>query len=247
MTDQRKTLLMIGGTSDIGHATALCFAKAGWAIQLAGRDAEGLARNASDIATRTGVPVTVHGIDALNAGHLDEFLDGLPALPGVAVSAVGLLGDQHRAESDADHARLIMRTNYEGPALILDALAARMSKVGSGTIVGVSSVAGDRGRASNYFYGSAKAGFTAYLSGLRNRLHRSGVNVLTVKPGFVATRMTAGMKLPAALVASPDEVASAILCAVDRGATTIYVRPVWRWIMAVIRSIPERMFRRMSL
>lgn len=247
MTDTRRTVLIVGGTSDIGHATALRFAKAGWAVQLAGRDVIGLARNAGDIGIRTGAAVTIHVIDALDSSAIDALLDGLPVLPDAAVSVIGLLGDQRRAEADADHARLIMRSNYEGPTLILDALAARMSRRGSGILVGVSSVAGDRGRASNYFYGSAKAAFTAYLSGLRNRLYRSGVDVLTVKPGFVATRMTAGMNLPGPLVAAPDEVAAAILRGVARGAMTIYVRPIWRLIMMVICAIPESIFRRLKL
>jgi short-subunit dehydrogenase len=247
VTDPGNTLLIIGGSSDIGHATALAFARSGWNIQLAGRGPASLMRNAKDIEVRTSRTVTVHEFDALDSGPLDQFVDSLPVLPAVAVCVVGLLGDQRRAEVDALHARDIMRSNYEGPALVLDALAARMAQRGSGTLVGVSSVAGDRGRASNYFYGSAKAAFTAYLSGLRNRLYRSGVNVITVKPGFVATRMTAGMKLPPALVATPHEVGAAIFRAVQRGRTTIYVRGIWRWIMAIICSIPERIFRRLSL
>jgi hypothetical protein len=122
-----------------------------------------------------------------------------------------------------------------------------MERRGSGTIVGVSSVAGDRGRATNYVYGSAKAGFTAFLSGLRNRLAAAGVHVVTVKPGFVATRMTEGMKLPPALTAAPDEVARAVLTAVRQRRDTIYVRRIWWPMMVVIRLIPERIFKRMKL
>jgi len=109
-------------------------------------------------------------------------------------------------------------------------------------------VAGDRGRGSNYVYGSAKAGFSAFLSGLRNRLAKTGVHVLTVKPGFVRTRMTAGMKLPPLLTAEPAEVGAAIFAAAEaRRADVIYVRPVWRLVMAIIRAIPERVFKRLSL
>ena len=133
------------------------------------------------------------------------------------------------------------------PALLLSALAERFAQRGSGILVGVSSVAGDRGRAANYVYGSAKAGFTAFLSGLRNRLARSGVHVLTVKPGFVRTRMTAGMNLPEHLTATPDEVAAAVAEALRTGRDVVYVRRIWRLIMWAVRAMPERVFKRMKM
>jgi short-subunit dehydrogenase len=247
MNGTEGRLLVVGGTSDIGHAIAVHFGKAGWSIQLAGRDADGLARNARDIETRTGVDVSVHLLDILNYATFSEFASGLGSLPDVAACVVGLLGDQRTAETDPAHAQLVMRTNYEGPALLLSRLAEQFASRGSGTIVGVSSVAGDRGRASNYFYGSAKAGFSAYLSGLRNRLCKRNVKVITVKPGFVNTRMTAGLDLPGALMAQPDEVGAAVFRAVQKGSSVIYVRPIWRVIMAVICAIPERLFQRLSL
>ena len=118
---------------------------------------------------------------------------------------------------------------------------------GSGCIIGISSVAGDRGRASNYIDGAAKGGFSAFLSGLRNRLATKGVQVLTVKPGFVNTRKTAGMKLPKPLTAEPEEVARAIIAATARRKDIIYVRPIWWLIMAIIGAIPERMFKKMKI
>ena len=115
-------------------------------------------------------------------------------------------------------------------------------------IAGVSSVAGDRGRASNYAYGAAKAGFTAFLSGLRNRLAKQGVHVLTVKPGFVRTAMTMGMKLPPPITAAPDEVGAAIYRAAEQSRrNVIYVRPIWRLIMGIIVHIPESLFKKMKL
>jgi short-subunit dehydrogenase len=140
-----------------------------------------------------------------------------------------------------------MRTNYEGPACIFALLANRFLERGSGTLVGISSVAGERGRATNYVYGSAKAGFTTFLSGLRNRLAKKGVHVVTVLPGFVATRMTEGMYLPASLTARPAEVATAIERAVRRQKDVIYTRPVWRMIMTIIRCIHERIFKRLRI
>jgi short-subunit dehydrogenase len=108
-------------------------------------------------------------------------------------------------------------------------------------------VAGDRGRASKLIYGSSKAGFSAYLSGLRNKLAASGVHVLSVKPGFVSTRMTAGMDLPALLTATPEQVAMAVYKAVIRRQNTLYVKWFWRWIMLIIRLIPEPLFKKLHL
>ncbi|MDQ7250928.1 SDR family oxidoreductase [Dongia sedimenti] len=242
-----KTILVLGGTSDIGRATARHFAARGWRIQLAGRDPEALQRDADDIASRSRVAVTVHAFDVLDSTAMAPFIDGLPLLPDIVVCVVGLHGNQARAQSDLDHATAILRSNFEGPALILGLFAEHFARRGSGMIVGVTSVAGDRGRASNYVYGSAKAGFSAYLSGLRNRLAKQDIHVITVKPGFVRTRMTDGMKLPGPLTAAPEEVASAIWRAADRKSDQIYVRRIWAVIMLGIRAIPEAIFKRLSI
>ena len=243
-----KTLLLVGGTSDIGRATALRYAEAGWRVLLAVRNPESGQRNAADIATRTGAAVDLVTLDILETDRFPGFVDGLPTLPDTIVCVVGELGDQSRAETDLHHARLVMRTNFEGPALLLGVMAERFLARGSGTLVGVSSVAGDRGRASNYVYGAAKAGFTAFLSGLRNRLAPSGLRVVTVKPGFVRTRMTAGMKLPPLLTAEAEEVGRAIYSAAEhKRRDVIYVRPIWRVVMSVIGLIPERVFKRLRL
>lgn len=244
MNATSRTLLVLGGTSDIGRATGLAFAKDGWRVQLAGRDLAALQREADDIATRTGVAVSTHVFDVLDTSSFEAFVSGLPTLPDMVVSVVGLLGTQEQAQTDLDFATVVMRSNYEGPSLILGVFAERFLARGAGTIVGVSSVAGDRGRASNYVYGSAKAGFTAFLSGLRNRCATKGVHVLTVKPGFVRTRMTEGMKLSPALTANPDEVATAIWSAAKKGRNVIYSRPIWRLIMLIICSVPESIFKK---
>ena len=243
-----KTLLLVGGTSDIGRATALRYAAAGWRVLLAARNAEAAQRNADDAAARTGVPVSVHALDVLDAASFAAFIDGLPVLPDTVVCVVGELGDQARAETDLEHAAMVLRTNFEGPALLLGLFAERFLARGSGTLVGVSSVAGDRGRASNYVYGAGKAGFTAFLSGLRNRLAPAGIRVVTVKPGFVRTRMTAGMKLPPVLTAEPAEVGEAIFKAAETGrGDIVYVRGIWRIVMTIITMIPEPLFKRLRL
>jgi decaprenylphospho-beta-D-erythro-pentofuranosid-2-ulose 2-reductase len=247
MSAPNKILLVLGGTSDIGRATALLFARQGWTIQLAGRDLEALQREAGDIAARSGMAVTTHVIEILDTPSMPDFVERLPALPDAVVSVIGLLGEQARAETDPEHATTIMRSNFEGPALMLGLFAERFLARGSGTIVGVSSVAGDRGRASNYAYGSAKAGFSAFLSGLRNRTAKRGIHVVTVKPGFVRTRMTDGMKLPGPITAEPDEVAQAIWRGIIKQKDQIYVRPIWAFIMFIIRSIPEAIFKKTSI
>lgn len=246
MTFRTETppVLILGGRSDIGLATAHAFAAAGHPIMLAARRADTLEPERADMALRHSVEVTVHELDALEVAGHEAFADALPAEPGVVICAVGALGDQDANEEDHAAAVEIMRANYEGPAILLAVFANRMAARGEGVLVGISSVAGDRGRASNYIYGSAKAGFTAFLSGLRNRLARQGVHVLTVKPGFVATRMTAHHETPTALTAQPEELGAAILRAVRKRRNVIYVRPVWWVIMSIICAIPEAVFRK---
>lgn len=241
------SLLVMGARSDIGRAAAHRFAAAGYDIRLAARNAAQLEADATDLALRHGVAVTLHELDLLATDTFTAFLDSLPALPNVALCAAGLLGEQAVSQRDLQSASLVMRSNYEGPALITGLLAERFEMRGSGTLVGISSVAGDRGRASNYVYGSAKAGYTAFLSGLRNRLAKTNVHVLTILPGFVRTRMTEGMDLPARLTAEPEAVAEAIFAAVLKKRDVIYVKPVWRLVMGVIRVLPERLFKRTQL
>jgi decaprenylphospho-beta-D-erythro-pentofuranosid-2-ulose 2-reductase len=248
MSEARKTMLLLGGTSDIGRAVAAQYAEQGWNIILTARDMDAGERNAADLRVRHNVNVRVVKFDLFRPDDHDALLRGLGNMPDTVVSALGMLGDQTRAETDLLHAREVFVANFEGPALLLGAFAEQMAKLGSGTIVGISSVAGDRGRAANYVYGSAKAGFTAFLSGLRNRLAVKGVHVLTVKPGFVRTKMTEGMKLPPALTAAPEEVARALYRAAEvKRADLIYVQPVWRLVMAIIRTIPESRFKNMKI
>jgi len=242
----KGSVLVLGGASDIGLATARSFAAKGYDIQLAARNPERLEAERADIALRHEVGVSLHAYDAL-AEDGEAFLDSLPVLPAVAVMAVGVLGDQAEAERDAGAARAILRANFEGPALILGAIANRFEARGSGTIVGIGSVAGDRGRASNYVYGSAKAGFATFLSGLRNRLAATGVHVLTVKPGFVRTKMIEGMETPGPLTATAAEVGARIVRAVEGRENVVYTRGLWWLVMSVISAIPEPIFKKTKI
>lgn len=239
--------LVIGATSDIGRAIARKLGSQGCALQLAARDPVRLAAEAADIRVRTGVRVTEHPCDVLDPDGGVSVIDSLDPCPEVAVCVVGLLGDQQESERDAAAADRVMRTNYVGPGLLMGAMARRFKKRGSGVLVGISSVAGDRGRGTNYVYGSAKAGFTAFLSGLRNSLAAAGVHVVTVKPGFVRTRMTHEIRLPPLLTAAPDEVADVVVRAIRKRRDVVYVRRVWRLIMLLLRAFPERAFKRMRI
>lgn len=247
MSNRNGTALVIGATSDIGRAIARRLAEEGYALQLAGRDPARLERVAGEIRSQWDCAVMALHCDVLEEDGGRALPVMLDPLPDVAICVVGLLGDQRRSEGDPAEAERVMRTNFVGPALLLGALAERFAERGSGVLVGVSSVAGDRGRAANYVYGSAKAGLTAFLSGLRNRLARSGIHVMTVKPGFVRTRMTAGMRLPAGLTATPDEVAGAVGRALRARRDVVYVRRIWRPIMLAVRAVPERLFKRMKV
>ena len=247
MNDKTNTALVIGATSDIGRAIARKLAKDGYSMQLAARDPAQLERDAQDLRVHTYATVTSHLIDVLKADNGLSLLDELDPLPDIAVCAIGLLGGHNESIRDPAVAAQVMQVNYTGPALLMGALAERFEARGSGVLVGISSVAGDRGRATNYVYGSAKSGFTAFLSGLRNRLTASGVRVITVKPGFVRTRMTDGIDLPAWLTATPEEVADAVAKAIHRRRDVVYVRRIWRLVMLIIRITPESIFKRMKL
>jgi short-subunit dehydrogenase len=238
--------LVLGGSSDIGRATARAFAKAGYDVGLAGRDVAALEPDAADLRARYNVEVGISRFDVLDTASFDSFVGALPVLPDVVISIVGLLGTQDTAQSDLAHATTIMRSNYEGPSLILGLFAEKFLARGNGTLVGVSSVAGDRGRASNYVYGSAKAGFSAFLSGLRARAGRGGVHVVTVKPGFVRTKMTDGMKLIGPLTVEAPVVGDAILSAVEKKADVVYVSGKWRLVMLIIKTLPEAVFKKLK-
>jgi decaprenylphospho-beta-D-erythro-pentofuranosid-2-ulose 2-reductase len=247
MTAAPPTVLILGAASDIGIALAREYAKVNASLILAARDHSRLETSAQDLRVRYNVSVTLIEWDVLSPSGGAEAIVAIAPPADIVACVVGLLGDQTISETEPRTAEIVMRTNYVGPALVLGELANDMEVRGTGCIIGISSVAGDRGRATNYSYGSAKAGFTAYLSGLRNRLAGKGVHVLTVKPGFVNTRMTAGMPLPKPLTAEPAEVARAILRAASRQKDVLYVRPIWILIMLIIRNIPERVFKKMRI
>jgi len=240
-------VLIIGAKSDIAKATAREYAKNGYDLYLAARNSEELEEFAKDVITRTQKTVKLLELDILNYKSHQAFYDNLDEKPLGVISAIGYLGEQEKAQSDFDEAQQIMDTNYTGVVSLFNIIADDFEKKRSGFMVGISSVAGDRGRKSNYIYGSAKAALTAYLSGLRNRLYDAQVHVLTVKPGFVATKMTEDMDLPEKLTAQPEEVAEDIYKAQQKGKSVLYTKWMWKWVMLIIRNIPEFLFKKMSI
>jgi decaprenylphospho-beta-D-erythro-pentofuranosid-2-ulose 2-reductase len=242
-----STVLLLGATSDMAVAIARKMAEKGNNIQLAARNANRLQALQSDISVRYHVACTIHEFDATDFNSHVSFYQSLPAKPDISICVFGYMGDNIIAAKDWQETSKMINSNYTGAVSILNIIAEDYAAKKSGTIVGISSVAGERGRQSNYIYGSAKAGFTAYLSGLRNRLFHDNVHVLTVLPGFVNTKMTAELKLPPLLTASPEQVADAVETAIRKKKNIIYVKWFWKWIMKIIKNIPEGMFKKKKL
>lgn len=242
-----KNVLILGAKSDMAQAIARQLAAQSCNLMLAGRNPDSMRDLAADLRIRSGADVTALDFDALDYASHAVFYAGLPHSPDTVICVFGYLGDAEKARVDSVEAHRILTTNYIGAVSILDMVANDFEARGEGTIIGISSVAGDRGRGSNYHYGSAKAGFTAYLSGLRNRLAAKGVHVMTVKPGFVATRMTEALDLPGAVTATPDQVARAIVSSAAKKRNVIYTLWMWRFIMLIIIHIPESIFKKLKL
>ena len=241
------TVLLLGAASDMSVAIARKFAKEGYNLQLAARNVQRLKPMQSDISIRHQSTCDLVEFDALNFQSHSSFFQNLPAKPDVVICVFGYLGENEIARQDWKETEKIISSNYTGAVSILNIVANYFLEQKKGTIVGISSVAGERGRQSNYIYGSAKAGFTAYLSGLRNRMFREGVHVATIQPGFVYTRMTENLKLPPLLTAKPENVADTVYSAVKNKKNVVYVKWFWRWIMFIIKSIPEFMFKKLKL
>lgn len=242
-----ENVLILGATSDMAVAIARQLAIEGYSITLAGRNTDRLSAIEGDIRIRYKGMVTSVYFDALDFNSHEKFYHSLAEKPDIVICVFGLLGDQEEAENNWNSCLEILNSNFIGAVSILNVAANDFERRKKGIIAGISSVAGERGRQSNYLYGSAKAGFSCYLSGLRNRLHWHGVHVLTVKPGFVKTKMIENLKTPGPLTASPKKVAEKISKALRKKNNIIYVLSVWGLIMMVIRNIPENIFKKLKL
>lgn len=242
-------VLILGATSAIAQECAKIFAARGDRLFLVARDPQRLQALVSDLKVRGAAEVASQAADLSDLGAHEALVSAArTALGGldIALIAHGTLGDQKGCERDFSVAERELRTNFLSAASLMTHLANLFEAQRSGALAVISSVAGDRGRQSNYVYGSAKAALTSFASGLRNRLSASGVSVLTVKPGFVDTPMTAAVpKNP--LFVGPDRVARGIVRAIDRRKDVVYLPAFWRLIMFAIRSVPERMFKKLKL
>ena len=243
-----NTWLILGGSSSVARAFAFEAAQDGADVILAGRDTDDLARTAADLKVRTGRDATALAFDATDYDSHGQFVEtcrGKAERLHVFL-AFGIMPSQKETDEDFGLAKAMVATNYVGAVSILERLAPIMETQGQGHVVVLGSVAGDRGRLRNYLYGSTKAALHTYLEGLRARLYRSGVRVLTIKPGVLDTAMTWGLpRLP--FPATPEVFARAALAHVKRGSEIAYVPGIWRLIMFVIRTIPERFFKRTDI
>ncbi len=240
---------MLGATSGIAEATCRIWASEGASLFLVGRNRGKLEAVATDLRTRGAsfVEIAVADLDDTSQ-HPEMLAHAINSLTGmdIAYLAHGVLGDQARAEQDFQQAAEILHTNLLAPISLLTWLANFCVQRHSGTLAVLSSVAGDRGRKSNYVYGSSKAGLSAFLGGLRNRVDREGVTVVNIRPGPVKTAMTVGMK-GSQKFADPNKVARAIVKSIDARRDNVYVPFQWQPIMFVIRHIPERVFKKLNL
>jgi short-subunit dehydrogenase len=249
LANSSRKILVLGATSGIAEATCLIWATQGASLFLVARNAEKLSAEAANLRLRGAANVETLVAD------LDE-TDGHPALLETAISALGgldvaylahgVLGDQAAAEKDFATAARVLHTNFISAASLLTWLANYFVRQRSGVLAAISSVAGDRGRKSNYVYGASKAALSAFLGGLRNRLDCEGVTVLTIKPGPVKTAMTVGMP-GSQKFADVNKVAALIVKAIEARKDTLYVPFYWGPILFVIRHIPERIFKKLNL
>lgn len=245
MSDER--VLVVGATSDIAQETAKIYASRKGKIFLVGRDATRLDIVAKDLTARGAVAV---GYSVADLNHVEEcervakeaqaFLEHVQ----IAIMAQGVLGEQAVLTRDSAAMESLFRVNVLSFIALSAALKEYMKNGAS--LAMISSVAGDRGRQSNYVYGASKAALTAVASGLRQELHAQGINVVTVKPGFVATKMTAHLK-QGILFASPKKVAADIVAAIDKRKCVIYTPFFWRCIMCILKSVPEKIFRKLKV
>lgn len=244
-----QKILVIGATSAIASACARLWVGQETTFFLVGRSAEKLGHVADDLAAR-GAAVHTHVLDLNSFDQHSAMLDACYAALGqvdIALVAHGTLPEQKACEQDAQLAVQEFTNNGLSVIALLTNLANRMELQKTGCIAVISSVAGDRGRPSNYLYGAAKAAVSVFCSGLRARLFKSGVHVLNIKPGFVDTPMTQGLALPKLLLATPEKVAQDIVRAVEKRRDTLYTPWFWRLIMLIIIHIPGSIFKRLGL
>jgi decaprenylphospho-beta-D-erythro-pentofuranosid-2-ulose 2-reductase len=245
-----RTILIVGATSLIAEHCARLWAAQPARLVLAARDAGKVERIARDLRVRSPQSeVETATLDFDSPAAIDAFVGAVwsRAPVDIALIAHGLLPDQGACQQKPELVRQALSVNAVSPALFAEALAGRMQAAGRGTVAVIGSVAGDRGRRSNYVYGAAKGLVDRYMQGLRHRFAGSAVKAVIIKPGPVDTPMTAGLQRPGIRFADPARVAGDIVRGIDAGRAVIYTPWLWRWLMMIIRHIPERIFDRLDL
>lgn len=247
-----KRVIVLGALSAIGEATARLYAAEGARLVLAGRSSERLQQVANDLTVRGAAEVRVWPIDLVAcsdaAGELGRMADALAEPIDAVLLFFGVLGDQALAEREPDEASRIIDTNFTAAASWCLAAAALLERQNAGVLVAVSSVAGDRGRQSNYVYGASKAGLSVLVEGIAHRLAKTKARAVVVKPGFVDTPMTARMKRGGPLWAKPEAIARSIKSAVEQPARPVIYTPwYWRFIMLAVRNVPAFIFHKTKL
>jgi decaprenylphospho-beta-D-erythro-pentofuranosid-2-ulose 2-reductase len=242
-------VIVLGGTSEIAIAIVRELqSRAPRELALLGRDVDALARVAEDLTSAGCQRALTFELDALDlARHEQAIGQAFDELGGadIVILAVGVLGERGGLPDEISGAVEVLRVNLVGAGSLLMHSARRLSEQGSGTLVVLSSVAGERARAANVVYGASKAGLDALAQGLGDALHDQGVRVMVVRPGFVHTRMTQGLQ-PAPLSTTPQAVARVVVDGLGRGSHTVWAPPALRWLMVVLRTLPRSLFRRLK-
>jgi short-subunit dehydrogenase len=242
-------VVALGATSAIGEATLRLLAERGARFYLVGRNQEKLNAVAADLHTRGATGVATHVMDlddtAAHAAMLAAAAQSLGTIE-LALLAHGVLGDQKEMEASYPAAEAVLRTNFLSAVSLITWLANYFEATGQGTLAVISSVAGDRGRRSNYVYGASKGALNVFLDGVRSRIDRAGVQVLTIKPGFVATPMTAHLA-QGPLFAPPSQVAQGIVKAIEKRRDVVYLPAFWAVILLILRMIPRRIFKKLNV
>jgi decaprenylphospho-beta-D-erythro-pentofuranosid-2-ulose 2-reductase len=242
-------VLALGATSAIAEATLRPLAESGASFFLVARNAQKLSAVSDDLLTRGAAAVTAYVMDlddtAAHPAMLEQAAKAMGTID-LALLAHGVLGEQADAEASYPVAEAVLRTNFLSAVSLITWLANYFESTRQGCLAVISSVAGDRGRKSNYVYGASKGALNVFVDGVRNRIDRAGVNVLTIKPGFVATPMTAHIR-PNPLFATPDKVAVHILKAIRKRKDVAYVPPFWALIMLILCSIPRSIFKKLNV
>lgn len=242
-----KRCLIIGATSDIAKELISLFAQDGYNLDLVARRTDELERIKSDLEIRFGINVQKYYLDIEDSSTIVKFLENYQYKPEIVIFAIGYLGNQKLAEVDSNEARTIIDVNYTNQIPILNFFANLFEKENAGTIIGISSIAGERGRKTNYIYGSAKAALTQYLSGLRQRLSNTQVNIITIKPGFIKTKMTSHLSVPKIFEGDAQNVARNIYKAYTKRKTNLITPPIYHFLNLVIKLLPEGIFKRLNI